>query len=80
MLNYTGAEINLDQTIQTIKNHVDVLSLPDSNIIENPESIGNKEVEPSASDNSNTNEDKTPNADAPDNSEDDTPNDGGVIW
>ncbi len=61
MLNYTGAEINLDQTIQTIKN---------------------QEVEPSASDNSNTNEDKTPNADAPDNSEDDTPNDGdgGVTW
>ena len=81
MLRYTGTGISLKETFQAIeeqrKNSLPPLG---SNTIESIEPVEEEETTPTGTENPNPAEDKASDTDLSDNSEDDTPNDGGVIW
>ena len=81
MLQHTGTGISLSETLQAIEEQRKNMLPPlGSNTIENIEPVNVEETAPSGTENPNPAEDKASDTDLSDNSEDDTPNDGGVIW
>ena len=81
MMQQTGTGISLSETLQAIeeqrKNSLPPLG---SNTIESMEPVEEEETTPTGTENPNPAEDKVSDTNLSDNSEDDTPNDGGVIW
>jgi len=81
MLRYTGTDISLKETFQAIEEQrKNALPPLESNTIESKESVEKEETVPSGTENPNPAEDNASDTDLSDNSEDDTSNDGGVIW
>ena len=81
MLRYTGTGISLKETFQAIEEQrKNALPPLGSNTIENIEPVEEEETTPTGTDNPSSAEDKVSDTELSDNSEDDTPNDGGVIW
>ena len=81
MMQQTGTGISLSETLQAIeeqrKNSLPPLG---SNTIESIGPVEEEETAPNGTENPNPAEDKVSDTNLSDNSEDDTPNDGGVIW
>lgn len=81
MMQQTGTGISLSETLQAIEEQrKNALPPLGSNTIENIEPVEVEEITPTGTDNLSPAEDKVSDTDLSDNSEDDTPNDGGVIW
>ena len=81
MMQQTGTGISLSETLQAIEEQrKNALPPLGSNTIENIEPVEVEEITPTGTDNPSPAEDKVSDTDLSDNSEDDTPNNGGVIW
>lgn len=81
MMQQTGTGISLSETLQAIEEQrKNALPPLGSNTIENIEPVEVEEITPTGTDNPSPAEDKVSDTELSDNSEDDTPNDGGVIW
>lgn len=81
MMQQTGTGISLSETLQAIEEQrKNALPPLGSNAIENIEPVEVEEITPTGTDNPSPAEDKVSDTELSDNSEDDTPNDGGVIW
>ena len=81
MMQQTGTGISLSETLRAIEEQrKNTLPPLDSNTIENIEPVEVEETAQMGTENPNPVEDKASDTDSSDNSEDDTPNDGGVIW
>lgn len=81
MMQQTGTGISLSETLQAIEEQrKNALPPLGSNTIENIEPVEVEETAPTGTQNPSPAEEKVSDTDLSDNSEDDTPNDGGVIW
>ena len=81
MMQQTGTGVSLSETLQAIEEQRrNTLPPLDSNTVESIESVEVEETVPTRTDNPNPTEDKVSDTELSDNSEDNTPNDGGVIW
>lgn len=81
MMQQTATGISLSETLQVIEEQRrNTLPPLESSTVENAESVEMEETAPTGTKNPNPVEDKASETDSSDNSEDDTPNDGGVIW
>ena len=81
MMQQTGTGVSLSETLQAIEEQRrNTLSPLESDTIESAETVETEEVTPTGTQNPRPAEDKVSDTDLSDNSEDDTPNDGGVIW
>lgn len=81
MMQQTGTGISLSETLQAIEEQrKNALPPLGTNTIENIEPVEVEEITPTRTDNPSPAENKVSDTELSDNSEDDTPNDGGVIW
>lgn len=81
MMQQTGTGISLSETLQAIEEQRrNTLPPLESETIESAETIETEETIPMGAENPNPDEEKGSDADASDNSDDDTSNGGGVIW
>ena len=81
MMQQTGTGVSLSETLQAIEEQRrNTLSPLESDTIESAETVETEEVTPTGAEDPNPSEDKGSAADASDNSDDDMPSDGGVIW
>ena len=81
MMQQAGTGISLSETLQAIEEQRrNTLPPLESDTIESAETVETEETPPTDAEDSNLGEEKGPDADASDNSDDDTSNDGGVIW
>lgn len=81
MMQQTGTGVSLSETLQAIEEQRrNTLSPLESDTIESAETVETEEVTPTGAEDPNPSEDKGSDADASDNSDDDMPNDGGIIW
>ena len=81
MMQQTGTGVSLSETLQAIEEQRrNTLSPLESDTIESAETVETEEVTPTGAEDPNPSEDKGLDADASDNSDDDTSNDGGPIW
>lgn len=81
MMQQTGTGISLSETLQAIEEqHKNTLPPLGSNTIESIEPVEVEETAPTGTQNPSPAEEKVSDIDLSDNSGDDTPNDGGVIW
>ena len=81
MMQQTGTDISLSETLQAIEEQrKNALPPLGSNTKDNIEPVEVEEITPTGTDNPSPAEDKVSDTELSDNSEDDTPNDGGVIW
>lgn len=81
MMQQTGTGISLSETLQAIEEQRrNTLPPLESDTIESDEPIKTEGANPTGAENPNLGEDKGSDADASDNSDDDTSNDGGPIW
>ena len=81
MMQQTGTGVSLSETLQAIEEQRrNTLPPLESGTIESSETVETEEATPTDAENPNPSEDKGSDADASDNSDDDMPSNGGVIW
>lgn len=81
MLKFTGTGISLSETLKAIEaQRKNTLPPLKTNTMDDAETTETKEVESPIADNSDPGEDRTSDADGPDNSDDDTHSDNFVVW